>query len=85
MEIDPRILGTLELEGMWVPYVDLGEGGFMPTRVTLGKDEYGFQHSMIILGHSAVLPDRIRELRAAGKKSMIIERDDRYYVFASPP
>jgi hypothetical protein len=40
---------------------------------------------MIISGHGAVLPGRVRELRAAGKKPVIIEREDRYYVYVTPP
>ena len=85
MEINAAQLGTLELDGMWVPYVDLYDAGFIHRRVTLGRDEYGFESSMIVRGHGAVLPGRIRELKAAGKKSLIIEREDRYYLYVSPP
>jgi hypothetical protein len=85
LEIDPADLGTLELDGIWVPYVDMYHADFMPMRVKVVDAEYGFQSSMIIFGHGAVLPGQVRELRAAGKKPMVIERDDRYYLFASPP
>lgn len=85
MEINAAQLGTLELDGMWVPYVDLYDAGFVHRRVTLGRDEYGFESSMIVRGHGAVLPGRIRELKAEGKKSLIIEREDRYYLYVSPP
>ena len=57
---------------------------FMPTRIVLGAEEYAYHSSMIIQGHGAVLPGRIRELRAAGKKTLIVERSGRYYVFLSP-
>lgn len=85
MEINAARLGTLELDGMWVPYVDLYDAGFIHRRVTLGRDEYGFESSMIISGHGAVLPGRIRALKAEGKKSLVIEREDRYYLYVSPP
>lgn len=86
LEIDPRNLGTLELDGIWVPYMDLHDDGeYMPARVVMARDEYGFQSSMIVQGHSAVLPQRVRELREAGKKSLVVERGNRYYLFASPP
>lgn len=85
MELDPRQLSTLELDGIWVPYIDLYDEKFLPTRIAIGKDEYAFNSSMIIRGHGAVLPAKIRELRASGKKPIIAERDDRYYVFVSPP
>jgi len=85
LELDPKDLGTLDLEGAWVPYADLHDSAFLPTRITLGADEYAYSSSMIIQGHSAVLPQRIMQLRSAGKKPIIVERDDRYYVFVSPP
>lgn len=85
MELDPSQLGTLELDGQWVPYIDLHYEKFIPTRITLGKDEYAFNSSQIIAGHGATLPGKIRELRASGKKPIIAERGDRYYVFVTPP
>jgi hypothetical protein len=30
------------------------------------------------------MPGKIQELRAAGKQPIVVERDDRYYVFVSP-
>ena len=36
MELDPSRLGTLELDGQWVPYVDLYDEPFMPTRIAVG-------------------------------------------------
>jgi hypothetical protein len=85
MALDPNQLGTLELGDQWVPYIDLHDEGFLPTRVTVGADEYAFNSSIIIFGHSATLPQKVRDLRAAGKKPIIVERDDRYYIFVSPP
>jgi hypothetical protein len=85
LELDVRDLGTLDLEGAWVPYADLHEGDFMPTRLKVGADEYAFDSSVIIKGHGATLPQRIKGLRASGKKPMVVERGDRYYVFVTPP
>lgn len=85
MELDPSELGTLDLEGAWVPYADLHDSGFLPTRVQIGADEYAYSSSMIISGHGAVLPQRIKQLRDSGKKPIVLERDNRYYVFVSPP
>jgi hypothetical protein len=84
LELDPNQLGTLELDGIWVPYVDLHDEPFMPTRIVMGTDEYAFSSSIIIRGHGATLPGKIRDLRASGKKPIIAERDDRYYVFVTP-
>lgn len=85
MEINPADLGTLELDRQWVPYIDLADAGFMPTRLTIANEEYAFDGSYLVLGHGAVLPGRVRELRSAGKKPVVVERKDRYYVFVTPP
>jgi hypothetical protein len=85
LELNPRDLGTLELGDQWIPYVNLYGEEFLPTRVRLGDEEYAWHSSTIISGHGAELPGKIRDLRAAGKKPIIIEREDRYYVFVSPP
>ena len=85
MEVAPETLDALELDGIWAPYVYMGDLEFLPTRLTIGKDEYGFHSSMIIFGHGAVLPDRVRALRAEGKKPIIVEREERYYVYVTPP
>ena len=85
LELQPAQLGTLDLDGLWAPYIDLYDEPFLPTRITLGADEYRFESSIIIFGHGATLPQHIRELRAAGKKPLIAEREDRYYVFVTPP
>lgn len=85
MEIDPTRLGTLELDGAWIPYVDLYDAEFLPTRIKVGADDYAFRQSIIIKGHGAVLPQAISALRAEGKRPVIVERSDRYYVFVTPP
>jgi hypothetical protein len=85
LEIAPERLDALELDGIWAPYVYMGDVDFLPTRLTVGKDEYGYHSSMIIFGHGAVLPDRVRALRAEGKKPIIVEREERYYVYVTPP
>jgi len=85
LEIDARELGTLDLDGAWVQYIDLHDYSFVPTRFTISEREYGFQSSMVILGHGAVLPGRIRELRESGKQAVVAERGNRYYVYVSPP
>jgi hypothetical protein len=81
LELQPADLGSVEMDGMWVPYINLYDDGFLPTRVRLGAQEYAFHSSQIISGHGATLPGRIRELRASGKKPLLIQRGDRYYVF----
>jgi len=94
LELDPADLGTLEVEdGVWVPYLDLyGEVPYVPTHVRLGTDEYVYDSSTIVFGHGAAMPQKIRELRGAGKKILVLQRgssgsggkNDRYLIFTAP-
>jgi hypothetical protein len=85
VDVDVTQLGTLNMDGIWAPYIDLDNADLAPARIRVGNDEYAWESSIIIQGHSAVLPGHIRELRASGKKALIAEREDRYYVYVSPP
>ncbi|MHB8377822.1 MAG: hypothetical protein ACYDEB_12835 [Dehalococcoidia bacterium] len=85
LELDPSQLGTLELDGKWVPYMDLNGEAFLPTHVTMADNEYAFSQSFNIQGHSAVMPQAVRALRDQGKRPLVIERHERYYVFVTPP
>jgi hypothetical protein len=73
------------LDGAWVPYLDLFDAEFVPTRLKIVNDEYAFERSVPVRGHGAVLPAEIKEARGAGKKPVIVERGDRYYLFVTPP
>ena len=84
LELDPSQLGSLDLQGAWVPYVDLHDVDFLPSELKLGEAEYRFNSSFLIKGHGATMPGKIQELRDAGKQPIVVERDDRYYVFVSP-
>ena len=85
LELDPSQLGTLELDGTWVPCLDLNGAAFVPTRVTLAAKEYAFSQSFNIKGHGAVMPQAVQALRDQGKQPLVIERNQRYYVFVTPP
>ena len=85
LELNPADLGTLDLGGQWVTYVNLLDDSFLPTRIKIVNDEYAWDSSFLVKGHGATMPGKIRDLRGAGKKPVIVERGDRYYVFVSPP
>ncbi|HEX5479026.1 MAG TPA: hypothetical protein VFY79_04835 [Dehalococcoidia bacterium] len=84
-ELDASELGTLEIDGAWLPYLDLTDDGFLPTHVSMAGNEYAFRQSFIEKGHGATMPPAIAQVRAEGKRPLIIEREDRYYLFVTPP
>lgn len=82
LEIDPNELGMLNVEpGVWVPYLDLYDAKMVPVRVMLGARAYVWNSSLLVKGHGALLPDKIRELRADGQDPLVVERGGRYYIY----
>ena len=83
VEIHPSLIGTLELAGFEVPYVDLENELFVHTRLRVGDTEYTYERSYPIKGHSAVMPGAIAELQAQGRRVLVAERNERYLVYVA--
>lgn len=83
LAIDPAEIGSLELEGVVLPYVDLEGALLVHSRLQLGSIEYTYVRSFPIKGHSAVMPGAVGELLAQGKQLLVVERAERYYLFAA--
>ena len=81
LEIDPSLIGTLELEGFDVSYVNLGSGPFARSHLRVGETEYIYHQSFPISGHSAVMPNAVRDLLSDEKQVLVAERSGRYYVY----
>jgi len=83
LEIDPSLIGTLELAGFGVPYVDLEDEPVVHTRLRVGDTEYAYERSYPVKGHSAVMPGGIAELQAQGRQVLVAERSERYLVYVA--
>ncbi len=81
LQIGPSLIGTLELEGFEVPYVNLADQPFVHTRLRVGETEYTYDRSYPIKGHSAVMPSAVAELLAEGRQVLAVERSERYYLY----
>jgi hypothetical protein len=80
-EIDDSLLEPYQDNGLQVPSVRLTAGGPPDVEVRVGDQEYRYERSYPIKGHSAVMPGFLREQLAAGKRPLLIERADRFYVY----
>jgi hypothetical protein len=80
LELDETLLETLPLDGMELPRIRLhGPPPFSQAR--LGDREYRYERSFPVKGHGANLPNFIREQLEAGKTPLLLEREDRFYVY----
>ncbi len=75
-------LEPLPLDGMLVPVLRLTQADALPkTDIMVEGQEYRYDRSYPIKGHSAVLPRYLAEQMAVGKRPLLIERPDRFYVY----
>jgi len=81
LEVKRSNVGTLHLEGIEAPYVNLDGEAQIRARLRVGETEYVWHRSMPVQGHSAVLPETVAELRSEGRKLLIAERNDRYLLY----
>jgi hypothetical protein len=80
LELEVSLMGSLELEGPDVAYVNLEHLAAIPTRLRVADVEYTYNRSFPIHGHSAVLPEAVAELEE-GQRALVAERQERYLVY----
>ena len=81
LQIDASLVGALALEGSDVPYVHLEHEASIQARLRVGETEYAYDRSYPVKGHSAVMPGEIAELQAEGRRVLVAERNERYYLY----
>ena len=83
LELEDVDLEPLVLDGIEVPRI-YRHGGAPPfTTLRFDGAEYQYERSFPIKGYGASLPNFLRERMAEGKKPLLIERTDRFYVYTS--
>ena len=80
LELDELEIETLPLDGIEVPRIRF-YGAPPYTQARLGEREYRYERSFPVKGHGAKLPNFLREQMAAGKSPLLLERDERFYLY----
>jgi hypothetical protein len=83
LEFDDSLLDPFAADGLTVPLLRLNEIHLPQTEIMVGNQEYEYSRSYPVKGYGAVMPKFLLEQVAAGKKPLIVERMDRYYVYLS--
>ncbi|MCH8065022.1 MAG: hypothetical protein IIC90_04255 [Chloroflexi bacterium] len=81
LEIERSLIGTLHLDGLDAPYVNLDQQPLIHSRLRVGDTEYAYESSIPVQGHSAVLPEAITQFQSEGRQVLIAERSDRYFIY----
>ena len=83
LELTDEEMDPFPMDGIIVPLIKRTEPEPPTVEVRVDGHGYHYVRSYPIKGHSAVMPDFLREQLAEGKKPLIIERPDRFYVYVA--
>ena len=74
-------LEPLEMDGLVVPLIRLPGETPPDAQVAVAGKEYQYDRSYPDPGYAAVMPAYLREQMAAGKRPLLIERPERFYLY----
>ena len=80
IELEDDLMDAFEVEGLVVPLVKLA-AGLLDVEIRVGEQIFKYDRSYPIKGHSATMPPYLQEQIGAGKKALLVERPDRFYVY----
>lgn len=81
LELDDTLMEPFLEAGVAVPIIRFNVEEPPAADLRVGDTAYHYDRSYPIKGHSAVMPAYLREQLDAGKKPLLIERPDRFYVY----
>jgi hypothetical protein len=82
LTVDSRELGRIEIGELTLPYIDLEDDAAVRNKIRLYDTEYTYVRSYPVRGHSAIMPAAVIELIAQGKRLLVAERHERYYLYS---
>ena len=80
-EYDDADLEPFVADGLTLPLLRLNDIDLPETIIKVGGQEYEYERSYPFKGYGAVMPKYLEEQIAAGRKPLIVERINRYYVY----
>ena len=79
-------LTVLSEGGVDVFVLDWGVESAPPYFIHVGERRFEFSAStLLVSGHSALLPAWVREQESEGRIPLLVERDERYYLYLHDP
>ena len=80
-EFEDMALEPYPVNGAAVPLLRLTVTDVPHVEIKVGKQNYRYERSFPIKGHSAVMPKHLLSHMDAGKHPLVVERPDRFYVY----
>jgi hypothetical protein len=69
------------VDGLTLPMIRLNEIDLPETLIKVGEQEYRYERSYPFKGYGAIMPGYVAEQMNAGRRPLVVERLDRYYLY----
>jgi hypothetical protein len=81
-EFDDVLLEPFDVDRLTVPLLRLTDDADLPAvDIKVSGQEYRYDRSYPIKGYSAIMPQYVLEQVGAGKKPLLVERPERFYLY----
>ena len=80
-EFDDVELEPFAVDNLTLPLLRLNDIDLPTTLIKVGGQLYQYDRSYPFKGYGAVMPRYVMEQIAAGRKPLVVERVDRYYLY----
>jgi hypothetical protein len=80
-EFDDRELEPFAVDNLTLPLLRLNDIDLPETLIKVGDQEYQYDRSYPFKGYGAIMPGYVIEQMNAGRKPLVVERLDRYYLY----
>ncbi|HXH23578.1 MAG TPA: hypothetical protein VNN10_16295 [Dehalococcoidia bacterium] len=80
-EFDDTDLEAFAVDGFTLPLLNLNDVDLPMTLIRVGGRDYQYDRSYPHKGYGAIMPAYVAEQVAAGRKPLVVERGDRYYLY----
>jgi hypothetical protein len=80
-EFDDIDLEAFAANGLTLPLLRLNDIDLPLTQIRVGGRDYQYDRSYPHKGYGAIMPPYVAEQMAAGRRPLVIERGDRYYLY----
>jgi hypothetical protein len=81
LELDEDAIEAFPVDGLVVPLVRMTSAPVPPVQLRVEGHDYQYDSSYPIKGYAAIMPSYIKEQIAGGKRPLLVERPDRFYVY----
>ncbi len=81
VELKDVDVNEINLDGIIAPLLNLTHADRVDWKLRFQGGDYAFASSVLVKGHGAILPQRVRQAQDEGRRVLLVQRGERYYLY----